>query len=98
MQSVTNTEIRFEEVKVYSIVIISVWMYHQYRHFPYDRDVPAMQGCLIKNMANFWQNFFENSNIFSNIDFSLQNDNVLAILLSYFSILFNFLGLRIRLS
>jgi len=33
-------------------------------------------------MANFWQKIPENGNIFGNIDFSLQNGNFLAILIS----------------
>jgi len=33
-------------------------------------------------MANFWQKKFENSNIFGNTDFSLQNGNFFAILIS----------------
>jgi len=33
-------------------------------------------------MANVWQKIFENGNIFGNIDFSLQNGNFLAILIS----------------
>jgi len=33
-------------------------------------------------MANFWQKIPENDNIFGNIDFSFQNGNFLAILIS----------------
>jgi len=47
-------------------------------------------------MATYWQKNFENGNIFGSIDFSLQNGNFGAILISYifaihiFSVLFKY--------